>query len=63
MISALVTEALGFHLLFGAFLAGAVMPKQREFVAYVVGKFESLTVCCCSLCFSRTPDCEPTSDR
>ncbi len=44
MISALVTEALGFHLLFGAFLAGAVMPKQREFVAYVVGKFESLTV-------------------
>ena len=44
MVSALATEALGFHLLFGAFLAGAVMPKHRDFVAYVVGKFESLTV-------------------
>ena len=44
MVSALATEALGFHLLFGAFLAGAVMPKPRDFVAYVVGKFESLTV-------------------
>jgi Kef-type K+ transport system membrane component KefB len=44
MLSALTTEALGLHLLFGAFLAGAVMPKDRKFVAYVVGKFESLTI-------------------
>jgi Kef-type K+ transport system membrane component KefB len=44
MLSALTTEALGLHLLFGAFLAGAVMPRHPDFVAYVVGKFESLTV-------------------
>jgi Kef-type K+ transport system membrane component KefB len=44
MLSALTTEALGLHLLFGAFLAGAVMPRRPDFVAYVVGKFESLTV-------------------
>jgi Kef-type K+ transport system membrane component KefB len=44
MLSALATETLGLHLLFGAFLAGAVMPRHPDFVAYVVGKFESLTV-------------------
>jgi Kef-type K+ transport system membrane component KefB len=44
MLSALTTEALGLHLLFGAFLAGAVLPRHPDFVAYVVGKFESLTV-------------------
>jgi len=44
MLSALATEALGLHLLFGAFIAGAVMPKNRDFVAYLIGKFDSLTV-------------------
>ena len=44
MLSALVTEVLGLHLLFGAFLAGAIMPRNREFASYVIGKFESLTV-------------------
>ena len=42
--SALCTEALGLHLLFGAFVAGAVMPKNRRFVAYLLGKFESVAV-------------------
>jgi Kef-type K+ transport system membrane component KefB len=42
--SALCTEALGLHLLFGAFVAGAIMPKDRRFVAYLLGKFESVAV-------------------
>lgn len=44
LASALVTEALGLHLLFGAFVAGAVMPKHPKLVAYLIEKFESLTV-------------------
>jgi len=44
LLSALATEALGLHLLFGAFVAGAVMPRNREFVAYLKEKFEALTV-------------------
>lgn len=44
LISALATESLGLHVLFGAFVAGVVMPKGHDFVSYVAGKFESLTV-------------------
>ena len=44
MLSALITEALGLHLLFGAFVSGADMPKGREFVSYVAGEFEPLTM-------------------
>jgi Kef-type K+ transport system membrane component KefB len=44
MLSALVTETLGLHLLFGAFIAGAVMPKNPGFVSYVIEKFDSITV-------------------
>jgi Kef-type K+ transport system membrane component KefB len=44
LLSALVTEMLGLHLLFGAFMAGAVMPKNRAFAAYVIERFEALTV-------------------
>jgi Kef-type K+ transport system membrane component KefB len=44
LLSALTTEMLGLHLLFGAFLAGVVMPRNRALVSYVTGKFESLTV-------------------
>jgi Kef-type K+ transport system membrane component KefB len=43
-LSALATEAVGLHMLFGAFIAGAVMPKDREFVSRIVAKFEPLTV-------------------
>jgi Kef-type K+ transport system membrane component KefB len=42
--SALVTEALGLHLLFGAFLAGAIMPKHSAFVAHVRDRLESVTL-------------------
>src|SRR5450755_380058 len=42
--SALITEFLGIHLLFGAFLMGAIMPKGTDFIAHVLRKFESVTV-------------------
>jgi len=42
--AALCTEALSLHLLFGAFVAGAVMPKDRRFVSYLSAKFESVAV-------------------
>lgn len=44
MSAALCTEWLGLHLLFGAFLVGAVMPKERHFVRYVLDRFETITV-------------------
>jgi Kef-type K+ transport system membrane component KefB len=44
LVSSLSTETLGLHLLFGAFMAGAVMPKDARFVAYLTEKFESVTV-------------------
>jgi len=43
--SALATEAMGIHALFGAFLAGVVMPRQkgfRECVLSRLGNFSSL---------------------
>jgi Kef-type K+ transport system membrane component KefB len=44
LVSALATEWLGIHLLFGAFLMGAIMPKTPEFTHYLLHKFESVTV-------------------
>ncbi|HWB97223.1 MAG TPA: cation:proton antiporter, partial [Bryobacteraceae bacterium] len=44
LASALSTEALGIHLLFGAFLAGSIMPKDRAFVHGLLEKFETVTV-------------------
>jgi Kef-type K+ transport system membrane component KefB len=44
LISALSTEMLGLHLLFGAFVAGAIMPRHPGLVAYLIQKFESLTI-------------------
>jgi Kef-type K+ transport system membrane component KefB len=42
--AALVTEVLGIHLLFGAFLMGAIMPKDADFVKSLIQRFESVTV-------------------
>ena len=42
--SAWVTEWLGIHALFGAFLLGAVMPKDHALVQTLRGKLEDLTV-------------------
>jgi Kef-type K+ transport system membrane component KefB len=44
MASALCTERLGIHLLFGSFLMGAIMPKEPRFVQYIVDRFETMTV-------------------
>jgi Kef-type K+ transport system membrane component KefB len=44
LASGLATEWLGIHLLFGAFLMGAIMPKSPEFTHYLLHKFESVTV-------------------
>ncbi|MFN8474847.1 MAG: cation:proton antiporter [Anaerolineae bacterium] len=44
LLSAWVTESLGIHALFGAFLMGAIMPKEHSFVATVSDKLEDLTV-------------------
>ncbi len=44
LISAICTESLGIHLLFGAFLMGAIMPKEPKFVRYVLDRFETITV-------------------
>jgi len=40
----LCTEWLGLHLLFGAFMMGAIMPKEPKFVQYVLDRFETITV-------------------
>ena len=42
--SALCTEWLGIHLLFGSFLMGAIMPRDTEFVRYVLDRFETIVV-------------------
>jgi Kef-type K+ transport system membrane component KefB len=44
LVSALFTEWLGIHLLFGSFLLGAIMPKEQKFVRYVLDKFETIVV-------------------
>ncbi len=44
LASALITERLGIHALFGAFLMGAIMPKDQGFVHAIRQKLETLTV-------------------
>jgi Kef-type K+ transport system membrane component KefB len=44
LASALCTERLGIHLLFGSFLMGAIMPKEPAFVRYVLDRFETITI-------------------
>jgi Kef-type K+ transport system membrane component KefB len=44
LVSALCTEWLGIHLLFGSFLMGAIMPKEQKFVRYVLDRFETITI-------------------
>lgn len=43
-LSALLTEWLGIHALFGAFLAGAVMPKERALIRALTARLEDVTV-------------------
>jgi Kef-type K+ transport system membrane component KefB len=44
LISAWITETLGIHALFGAFLFGAVLPKEHDFLQAFTHKIEDLTV-------------------
>ncbi len=44
LISAFITETLGIHALFGAFLMGAIMPRNANFGHALSQKLESLTV-------------------
>ena len=44
LISGWITERLGIHALFGAFLMGVVMPKDRGFVCALREKLEGLVV-------------------
>ena len=44
LASAWATEALGVHALFGAFMAGAVMPKEKAFLHTLNEKLEDVTV-------------------
>jgi Kef-type K+ transport system membrane component KefB len=44
MLAAAATEWLGIHALFGAFFAGAMMPKSAAFVQMVTDRLEDATV-------------------
>ena len=44
LVSAYMTEVIGIHALFGAFLLGAVMPKGTAFVRTLTEKLEDFTV-------------------
>jgi K+:H+ antiporter len=44
LASAFLTEQLGVHLLFGAFLAGAIMPKDEDFVRHVFNRLQFVPV-------------------
>lgn len=44
VVSALITELIGIHLIFGAFLIGAVMPKNEGFVQEIAEKTEDFVI-------------------
>ncbi len=44
LISAVATEMIGIHALFGAFMMGAIMPRGTRFVASLGEKIEDFTV-------------------
>jgi len=43
LTSALATEMIGIHALFGAFLAGVVMPQKKEFRDYLIVRLENFS--------------------
>jgi Kef-type K+ transport system membrane component KefB len=44
LLSAYATEAIGIHALFGAFLAGVVMPQDEPFRKSIMSKIEDLSL-------------------
>jgi len=43
LASALTTELIGIHALFGAFLAGVIMPRQQGFRSYLTARIEEFS--------------------
>src|SRR5688572_21027974 len=44
LLSSLLTELIGIHALFGAFIFGAIVPKQNHFAEILADKLEDLVV-------------------
>lgn len=44
LVCAYIAETIGIHALFGAFLAGAIMPKSLKFKELLAGKTEDISV-------------------
>jgi Kef-type K+ transport system membrane component KefB len=44
LVASWVTERLGVHALFGAFMAGLIMPKNERMTAEIIDRFESLSL-------------------
>jgi Kef-type K+ transport system membrane component KefB/nucleotide-binding universal stress UspA family protein len=44
LLSSLATDRIGIHAIFGAFLFGAIMPQQSEFIAELTAKLEDFAV-------------------
>lgn len=44
MLSAYLAEIIGIHALFGAFLAGSIMPQNLKFKSLLAGKIEDISV-------------------
>jgi Kef-type K+ transport system membrane component KefB len=44
LLSSFVTEAIGIHALFGAFMAGIMMPTDPEFRKHVINRIEDLSI-------------------
>jgi Kef-type K+ transport system membrane component KefB len=53
------TEILGVHALFGAFLAGVVMPRDPLVESALRQRVESVTLACFCRCSSSTTACRP----
>lgn len=44
LLSAFITETIGIHALFGAFMAGAIMPDNMNFRKLLIGKIEDVAL-------------------
>lgn len=44
LLSSYIAEIIGIHALFGAFLAGAIVPENRRFRNLIIGKIEDFTI-------------------
>ena len=61
LASCLLTETIGIHAIFGAFLAGIVMPDTAGFKAKLVASVEDVGTLVLLRCFSHSPGCAPRS--